>query len=501
MKNEVSLVMENIRKTFPGVLALDNVCLSIKGGTVHGLMGENGAGKSTLMKCLLGIYRPDGGRILIDGCEVHFNSTKEALLSGVAMVHQELNQAPTLSVMDNLYLGRMPRVVRYLPFISEKKLYNLTRGLLESLKLDIDPRARIDTLSVSRRQMIEIAKAISYNARVIVFDEPTSSLNEREAERLFELIRELRERGCAIIYISHKMDEIFNICDEITIMRDGKYIATRKADELDMDELIHLMVGRVLDERYPPAISRVGEELLRIEDLYSFDGRTKGISFNLRCGEILGVAGLDGAGRSELIETIFGIREKRCGEIYINQEKVRILTPRDAIRAGIALVGEERRASGIFPRLSILENTVIASLKKFHTGPLLSKKRMRAATIEKIKELRIKTPSYKTNIENLSGGNQQKVIISRWLLRHPRVFLLDEPTRGIDVGAKYEIYKLMRELCADGVGIIMVSSEMGELIGLCDRICVLHEGRLMGIIEHAEATQKKIMTLASGESL
>lgn len=493
--------MENIRKSFPGVLALDNVSLSVKGGTVHGLMGENGAGKSTLMKCLFGIYKLDGGRILLDGKEVHFNNTKEALLSGVAMVHQELNQAPTLSVMDNLYLGRLPRVSEYLPFISEKKLFNLTRDLLSSLKIDVDPRVRIDTLSVSRRQMIEIAKAISYNARVIVFDEPTSSLNEREVERLFEIIRELRDKGCAIIYISHKMDEIFEICDEITIMRDGKYIDTRSKDNIGMSELIRLMVGRVLSERYPPRISEAGNEFFRVDRLSSYDDRTREVSFTLRRGEILGIAGLDGAGRSELTELIFGLREKRDGDVYIDGKRVSIKSPRDAMRLGLALIGEERRASGIFPRLSILENTVIASLEKFHTGPLLSKKRMRLATIKKIRELKIKTPSYKTNIENLSGGNQQKVIISRWLLRKPEIFLLDEPTRGIDVGAKYEIYKLMRELCDGGASIIMVSSEMGELIGLCDRICVLHEGELMGILDNKDATQEKIMTLASGESL
>lgn len=493
--------MENIRKSFPGVLALDNVSLSVRSGTVHGLMGENGAGKSTLMKCLFGIYKIEDGEIRLDGRAAHFNSAKEALLSGVAMVHQELNQAPTLSVMDNMYLGRLPRVSRYLPFISEKKLYNLTRELLSSLKIDIDPRARIDTLSVSKRQMIEIAKAISYNARVIVFDEPTSSLNEREVEKLFEIIRRLRDDGCAIIYISHKMDEIFEICDEITIMRDGKYIDTRKASDISMNELIRLMVGRVLSERYPPRISAINEEFFRVENLSSYDGKTRGISFSLRRGEILGIAGLDGAGRSELVELIFGLREKKSGEIYMNGKRIAIKSPRDAKMRGLALIGEERRVSGIFPRLSILENTVIASLEKFHTGPLLSKIRMKKATIGKIRELKIKTPSYKTNIEALSGGNQQKVIISRWLLRKPTIFLLDEPSRGIDVGAKYEIYKLIRELCDEGASIIMVSSEMGELIGLCDRICVLHEGELMGILDNKDATQEKIMTLASGECL
>ncbi len=493
--------MVGISKSFPGVLALDNVSLTVRGGTVHGLMGENGAGKSTLMKCLLGIYKADSGQIFLGDEVVHFGSTKEALLSGVAMVHQELNLAPTLSVMDNLYLGRLPKISKYFPFVSDKRLYNLTRELFSTLKIDIDPRARVDTLSVSRRQIIEIAKAISYNAKVIVFDEPTSSLNEAEAKRLFEIIRELRDKGCAIIYISHKMDEIFDICDEITVMRDGKYICTREKSRLDMDELIRLMVGRVLSERYPRRDSQIGGELLRLSGLSSKDGRIRNISLTLREGEILGVAGLDGAGRSELVESIFGLRQHAEGDIFIRGERVIINSPRDAIRRGFALLTEERRAGGIFPRLSILSNTVISSLKKFHTGPFLSDRRMREATVNGIKKLKVKAPSYKVNIENLSGGNQQKVIIARWLLCEPTVFLLDEPTRGIDVGAKYEIYKLIRELSAEGRGVIMVSSEMGELLGLCDRICVLHEGELMGIVDGACATQEKIMTLASGENI
>ena len=492
--------MENITKVFPGVKALDGVSLTVKAGTVHALMGENGAGKSTLMKCLFGIYRPDAGRIRLDGKDVEFRSTKEALDGGVAMVHQELSQAMRLSVMDNMFLGRIPLVWRHLPFVSEMELYKRTREVLDELGMDIDPRAPISSLSVSKRQMIEIAKAVSYRARIIVLDEPTSSLNEAEAEKLFGIIELLRSRGCGIIYISHKMDEIFRIADEITVMRDGRYITTRPKYDITMDEIIRLMVGRTLEERYPEKSNELGEELFSVENLSSESAGLSEISLSLHRGEILGIAGLDGSGRTETLECIFGLR--RHGGILRVEGRVRdIRSPRAAIGAHIAFISEERRQNGIFPVLSVQENTVISSLKKFNTGPLLSSSRMRAATMDGIKKLRIKTPSEKARIKNLSGGNQQKVILSRWLLTEPEVLLLDEPTRGIDVGAKYEIYKLIIGLAEEGRGIILVSSEMGELLGLCDRIAVLSDGTLSGILTREEATQEKIMRLASGEKV
>ena len=497
--SDVLLRMENITKSFPGVRALDDVSLTVKSGEVHALMGENGAGKSTLMKCLFGIYKPDGGRILLDGKEVFFTSAREALESGVAMVHQELNLALKLSVMDNMYLGRIPTVNRYLPLTSERRLFEMTKSVFEELSLDINPKERCENLSVSKKQMLEIARAISYRAKIIVFDEPTSSLNDKEAEKLFEIIRSLKEKGCGIIYISHKMDEIFRISDRITVMRDGKYITTRDKEDISMDEVIRLMVGRVLSERYPEKENEVGEVIFTAEGISSERNKLKDVSFNLRRGEILGIAGLDGSGRTETLECIFGLRSRDGGTLTLYGKEIENKTPTDAIKCGFALVSEERRASGIFPILSIQENTVISSLKKFNTGPILSTKRMRKATLKAIRSLGVKTPSERTRIDSLSGGNQQKVIIGRWLLTDPEIMMLDEPTRGIDVGAKYEIYKLIIKLASEGRSVIIVSSEMSELLGLADRIVVLYEGRTTGVLSRAEATQEDIMKLQSGE--
>ena len=491
--------MENISKSFPGVKALDNASLDVRQGEVHALMGENGAGKSTLMKCLFGIYKPDEGKITLEGREVAFVNARKALESGVAMVHQELNLALKLSVMENMFLGRIPRVYKFLPFTSEKRLYAMTKAAFDELSLDIDPREKTENLSVSKRQMLEIARAVSYKAKIIVFDEPTSSLSEKEAEKLFEIIGSLKEKGCGIIYISHKMDEIFRISDRITIMRDGKYITTKMTSEITMDEIIRLMVGRTLSERYPKKENEPEEIIFSVNNLSSVKNRLRGISLDLRRGEILGIAGLDGAGRTETLECIFGLRGCDDGELILEGERIEIKTPRDAIKRGFALISEERRASGIFPVLSILENTVISSLGKFNTGPILSQKRIKKATLDSIRSLGIKTPSERARIDSLSGGNQQKVIIGRWLLTNPKIMMMDEPTRGIDVGAKYEIYKLIIDLARRGCSVIIVSSEMSELCGLADRIVVLHEGRTMGVLSRHEATQEKIMKLQSGE--
>ena len=488
--------MKNISKSFPGVMALDNASLELKAGSVHALMGENGAGKSTLMKCLFGVYKPDGGDITLMGRQVSFKSTRDALESGVAMVHQELSQAMRRSVMDNMFLGRYPKMIKGLPFTSEKALYDMTKSVLDELKIDVDPRQRAESLSVSKRQMIEIAKAVSYNAKVIVFDEPTSSLNESEAERLFEIIRELRSRGCGIIYISHKMDEIMKICDRITVMRDGKHISTKDCKDTTARELISLMVGRELTERYPPKSNKIFDVLLKIKNLNSENKRLNNINITLQKGEILGVAGLDGSGRSELLESIFGLRKASADSMEIDGKAHKLSGVRNSIRQGLALVTEERVASGLFSILSVEDNTVISSLKSYGRAGFISKGRMRAATLEKIRELRIKTASERAKIETLSGGNAQKVIIARWLLTNPRIFMLDEPTRGIDVGAKYEIYKLIIKLASEGRGIIMVSSEMGELLGICDRIIVMSGGRIAGELSRDEATQERILELA-----
>lgn len=489
--------MENIDKNFPGVKALDGVSLTVKKGTVHALMGENGAGKSTLMKCLFGVYSKDGGKIYLEGREVNFRNSKEALENGVAMVHQELNQALKRSVMENMWLGRFPKVVDFLPFTSEKKMYDETKKLLSELHINVDPRTVMAKMPVSQRQMVEIAKAVSFDSKIIVFDEPTSSLTETEVEHLFDIINMLRDRGCGIIYISHKMEEILRISDEVTVMRDGKHIATKSAKDITMDEIIRLMVGRELTNRYPEKEHEIGEEWLKVEGLTAEYAKLHDVSFTAHKGEILGVAGLDGSGRTELLENLFGISARRSGTITLGGKPARNRNARESIRNGFALLTEERRATGIFGILDILENTAISSLDKYKTGPFLSRKKMRESTKWSIEAMRIKTPNQETKIRSLSGGNQQKVILGRWLLTEPDVLLLDEPTRGIDVGAKYEIYQLILDLAAKGKTVIMVSSEMPELLGVCDRIIVMSGGRKAGEVDAKTATQEEIMTLAA----
>lgn len=496
-QSPVLLEMENIEKNFPGVKALDGARLSVKAGSVHALMGENGAGKSTLMKCLFGVYHKDSGRIVLDGKEVEFKSSKEALENGVAMVHQELNQALKRNVMDNMFLGRFPTVAKGLPFTSERKMYRATKALFEELDIDIDPKMRMGDLPVAKRQLAEIAKAVSYHSKIIVFDEPTSSLTEEEVEHLFRIIRMLRDRGCGIIYISHKMAEILRISDQVTIMRDGKWIATRDAADLTTDEIIRLMVGRELTNRYPPKNTVIGDELLRVEHLTGEYVKLKDVSFTARKGEILGIAGLDGSGRTSLLSVLFGTATKRSGDVYLNGKKVLNRRPGESIKNGFAYLTEERRATGIFGILDICENTTVSSLDKDKIGPFLSKKKMRESTNWCIKSMRVKTPSQKTKIRSLSGGNQQKVILGRWLLTDPTVLLLDEPTRGIDVGAKYEIYQLIIDLASKGKTVLMVSSEMPELLGVCDRILVMSGGKLSGEVDAANTTQEEIMALAA----
>lgn len=493
----VLLKMENIEKAFPGVKALDKVNFSVKAGTVHALMGENGAGKSTLMKCLFGVYHKDAGKIYLEGKEVDFKNSKEALENGVAMVHQELNQALKRNVMDNMWLGRFPMVAKGIPITSEKKMYKATKEVFEELEIDIDPKTIMKQLPVSQRQMVEIAKAVSYKSKVIVFDEPTSSLTEDEVEHLFKIINMLRDRGCAIIYISHKMAEILRISDEVTIMRDGKWIATREASLLTMDEIIKLMVGRELTQVYPPKTNKPDGVLLEVSGLTAEYSKLRDVSFHARRGEILGVAGLDGSGRTELLENIYGVATRRSGTIKINGREIKNRNAGEAIKNGFALLTEERRATGIFSILNIRENATVASLDKCKKGPFLSKAKLKKNTEWCIEAMSVKTPSQETKIRALSGGNQQKVILGRWLLTDPTVLLLDEPTRGIDVGAKYEIYQLIIDLAAKGKTVIMVSSEMPELLGVCDRILVMSGGRLAGEVDAATATQEEIMSLAA----
>lgn len=488
------LEMTDICKTFPGVKALDNVHLNVKAGTVHALMGENGAGKSTLMKCLFGTYSKDSGDIVLDGKPIDFKTSKEALENGVAMVHQELNQALKRNVMDNMWLGRYPKTG---PFTSESKMYKATKELFEKLDISVDPKRVMSTMPVSQRQMVEIAKAVSYNSKIIVFDEPTSSLTDVEVERLFSIINKLKSEGCGIIYISHKMEEILRISDEVTIMRDGKWIATEPAKELTMEKIIKLMVGRELTNRFPEKTNVVGDVALEVENLASTYSQLSQASFSLKKGEILGVAGLDGSGRTELLENIFGVATRKSGKLKLHGKEIFNRTPNESIKNGFAMLTEERRATGIFGILSILENTVISSIKNYKSFGLLDNAKMKKSTDWSIKAMNIKTPSQSTKIQTLSGGNQQKVLLGRWMLTEPEILLLDEPTRGIDVGAKYEIYQLIINMASEGKSIIMVSSEMPELLGVCDRIIVMSGGQLSGEFSVQEATQEAIMTAAA----
>lgn len=489
------LEMRKITKTFPGVKALDEVDFSLERGTVHALMGENGAGKSTLMKCLFGIYTPDSGEIYIDGKKVSYKDPKDVLDSGVAMVHQELNQVSMRSVAENIMLGRFPN--KY-GIIDHKKMNQETQDLFDRLGLNFDPKKIIGKYSVAERQLIEIAKAVSYDAKILVLDEPTSSLTESEVDKLFEIINKLRKQGVGIIYISHKMEEILSISDFVTVMRDGKFIDCKPASELSKDEIIKLMVGRKIDATSLKTDEYIQDEvMLEVKNLSGkYKPTVTDISFTLQKGEILGVAGLVGSRRTELVETIFGLRQKESGQIFIHGKEVQNKDPIEAIKNGFALVTEERRATGIFPYAAIRLNATIANIKKYSKHSIVSDKALKEDTDKVIESMEVKTPSQSTKIMNLSGGNQQKVIIGRWLLTDPDVLLLDEPTRGIDVGAKYEIYKLIGDLAKEGKSVIFISSEMAELQMVCNRIMVMSNGRLAGIEKNDEnLTQEKIMAL------
>ena len=493
--------MLDIEKQFPGVKALDHAKLQLRPGSIHALMGENGAGKSTLMKCLFGIYKKDAGSIRMNGKEINFTNPRNALDHGVAMVHQELNQVLYRSVMENMWLGRFPLKAG---LVDHKKMYNDTKAVLDDLEIKVDPKAIIGTMAVSQRQMLEIAKAVSYNAKILVLDEPTSSLTSEEVEHLFRIMRRLCEQGVGIIYISHKMDEIKRISDEVTIMRDGQWISTDKTENLSTDDIIKRMVNREMTNRFPAKDNVPGDVLMAVSHLTGkYMPTCQDVSFELRAGEVLGVAGLVGSRRTELLSTIFGIMARESGEIKLNGKPISNKTPRQSIKNGFAMLTEERRATGIFPYANILFNTVISNLGSYQRGPLLSDKKMTTDTDWSISSMHIKTPSQKTLIKNLSGGNQQKVILGRWLLTNPDVLLLDEPTRGIDVGAKYEIYELILQLAKQGKAVMMVSSEMPELIGICDRILVMSNGHMAGILERGkdfggiENEQETIMRLAA----
>ncbi len=491
--SEYILQMLDIVKEFPGVRALKGVQLNVRPGTVHTLMGENGAGKSTLMKCLIGIQAPTSGKIIYDGKEVHFKTTLEAMNAGISMIHQELSPVPERSVCDNVWLGREPRKGLV---VDHKKMRADCIELFKKLGLDLDPDAKMGDLTVAKMQMVEIAKAVSYDSRIVIMDEPTSSLTDAEVEHLFRIIADLKAKNVAIIYISHKMDEIFRISDDITVYRDGEYVATDRAENLNVDKVITLMVGREMTSMFPKVDCPIGETIFKVENLAAGKA-VKNVSFELHRGEILGMAGLVGAGRTETAEAIFGMRHITGGKIFKDGKELHIKSPEDAIANKIGLLTEDRRGNGIVGLLSVKENTVLANLKAY--GFPLNHKKMREDTEEYIKKLNTKTPTMETPIQNLSGGNQQKVLVGRWLLTDPDVLIVDEPTRGIDVGAKAEIHSLITKLAGEGKAIIMISSELPEVMGMADRILVMHEGVMTGMIDRKDFSSELILKYATSE--
>lgn len=494
--NGYILQISGINKSFSGVPALTDVGFNVRRGTVHALMGENGAGKSTMMKILLGIYTRDSGKIVFDGREVYYKNPRAALADGLAMIHQELSTVRDLKVYENIFLGK-EICHKGFPLKNDSAMRAETKALFDRLEISISPDAKMGTLSVAQQQLCEIAKAVSYNAKLVIMDEPTSAITGVEVERLFKIIRKLREDGVSIIYITHKMDEVFEISDDISVFRDGHFIGTSSAKEMSIDDMIGMMVGRKISNIFPKEECEIGEEYFRVEGL-SRKGEFEDVSFSVRRGEIVGLAGLMGAGRTEVVETIFGARKKTSGKVYVGGKEINVKMPKDAIKAGIGLVTEDRKYSGCFLQLSIRLNTVMASLAQHCKGVFVQKK-MTVESAEAMKEkLAVKAPSIETIISNLSGGNQQKVLIGRWLLTEPDILIFDEPTRGIDVGSKAEIHRMLSNQAKQGKCVIMVSSELPEVMGMSDRILVMHEGKMTGLIERKDFSQEKIMRYATG---
>ncbi|KQT84099.1 sugar ABC transporter ATP-binding protein [Aurantimonas sp. Leaf443] len=492
---EFLLTAEGVRKEFPGVVALDDVTFRLRRGTVHALMGENGAGKSTLMKILAGIYTPDRGTVRLKGIDVRLASPLDALENGIAMIHQELNLMPFMTVAENIWIRREPK--NRFGFVDHGTMDAMTQALFDRLNIGLDPQALVGELSVANRQMVEIAKAVSYESDVLIMDEPTSALTETEVGHLFTIIRSLRAQGIGIVYITHKMSELFEIADEFSVFRDGKYIGTHASSEVTRDDIIRMMVGREITQMFPKEEVPIGEVLLKVENL-TLDGVFRDVSFEVRAGEILGVAGLVGSGRSNVAETIFGVTPASSGTISIDGAPVRIDSPTTAIAHRMAFLTEDRKDTGCFLVLDIQENMQLAVLQdRFTRAGFVSQEKLSRACEAMSAKLRVKTPNLHERIENLSGGNQQKVLIGRWLLTDPRILILDEPTRGIDVGAKAEIHRFVTELARNGVAVVMISSEMPEVLGMSDRVMVMHEGRVTGFLDRAEATQIKVMELAA----
>ena len=495
-KNKYILSIQGMSKSFGRNKVLNHINLNVKPGSIMGLMGENGAGKSTMMKCLFGTYQKDEGTIILDGKEVNFSGPKDALENGVAMVHQELNQCLERSVVDNLFLGRYPK--NSLGVIDEGRMKKEASDLFRKLGITVNLTQPMKRMSVSQRQMCEIAKAISYNSKVIVLDEPTSSLTAPEVAKLFKMMRQLKEQGISLIYISHKMDEIFEICDQISVLRDGSLVMTKDSKDTNMNELISAMVGRSLDNRFPPVDNTPGETILSVQGLSTkYAPKLQNITFDVKKGEIFGLYGLVGAGRTELLETIFGIRTRAAGNVMYGGKIMNFTGPKDAMDHGFALITEERKANGLFLKADITFNTTIANMNHYKSGVALSHDSMVKATSKEIKVMHTKCMGPDDMIANLSGGNQQKVIFGKWLERSPNVFMMDDPTRGIDVGAKYEIYELIINMAKQGKTIIVVSSEMPEILGITNRIGVMSNGHLAGIVNTKETNQEELLRLSA----
>ena len=495
-KNKYILSIQGMSKSFGRNKVLDHINLNVKPGSIMGLMGENGAGKSTMMKCLFGTYQKDEGTIVLDGKEVNFSGPKDALENGVAMVHQELNQCLERNVIDNLFLGRYPK--NSLGVVDEGRMKKEASDLFRKLGITVNLTQPMKKMSVSKRQMCEIAKAISYNSKVIVLDEPTSSLTAPEVAKLFKMMRQLKDQGISLIYISHKMDEIFEICDQISVLRDGSLVMTKDSKDTNMNELISAMVGRSLDNRFPPVDNTPGETILSVQNLSTkYAPKLQNISFDVKKGEIFGLYGLVGAGRTELLETIFGMRTRAAGNVIYDGKMMNFASPKDAMNHGFALIIEERKANGLFLKADITFNTTIANMNHYKSGLALSHDDMVRATAEEIKVMHTKCMGPDDMIANLSGGNQQKVIFGKWLERSPNIFMMDDPTRGIDVGAKYEIYELIINMAKQGKTIIVVSSEMPEILGITNRIGVMSNGHLAGIVNTKETNQEELLKLSA----
>ncbi|VXC30806.1 fused methyl-galactoside transporter subunits of ABC superfamily: ATP-binding components [Pseudomonas sp. 8Z] len=494
-QSEYLLEIVDVTKEFPGVKALSEVQLRVRPGTVLALMGENGAGKSTLMKIIAGIYQPDAGELRLRGEPVHFETPLQALQSGIAMIHQELNLMPFMTIAENIWLGREP--LNALHLVDHGRMRRQTQALLDRLRINLDPDDNVGSLSIAGRQMVEIAKAVSYDSDVLIMDEPTSAITETEVAHLFSIIADLKAQGKGIVYITHKMDEVFQIADEVAVFRDGQYIGSQRADSMNGDGLIAMMVGRELNQLFPERTAPRKDVLLSVRDL-ALEGVFSGVSFDLHAGEVLGIAGLMGSGRTNVAEALFGVTPATSGEIRIDGEPVRMNDPCLAIQKGLALLTEDRKDTGLFPCLSVGENMEVAVLSGFASGGFVQQQRLDELCEQMSQQLRVKTPSLDQCIANLSGGNQQKALLARWLMTRPRVLILDEPTRGIDVGAKAEIYRLIANLAAEGLAVIMISSELPEVMGMSDRVMVMHEGTVTGFLDHAEVTQERVMHLASG---